>query len=724
MLLVHGDDRHRESLLGALADHGAVLETASAGEALRARKWSGWLTAAVIDRDLADMSAWELALELRRHQEHLPIIGLGWAPETPRFARFRSIPQDGPIEALLAALDDVGIESLGVRGRHLDQVLPTFGSPPSQAGLMIVATLEGEVTFLTRSAKQLFGIEGDQKLRLDDLSTHWAPPFPTDESEWEVDLALPDGHHVRACQTVSVVTEPDEHPRVVIAIRPLATHCPRLGEVLASENRFRVLLEELHVGVVVQDREDRILISNPVACELLGLTRDQLHGKTSFDPDWNVVREDGTPFDPQEHPSVVAMAREEAVRDVVMGVYRPVTKDRIWILVSAEPVRDERGRLERVIVTFSDITAYKAAKDQLERLQRLESAGALAAGVAHDFNNVLGAIMTCAETMLLESGQGHSRELAENIFAAAEQGASLTRKLLTFARDQSSRPEHVRVDHLVKDLVPLLRRTLPTSIRLVTDLNLDDATTFIDPTELERALLNLVLNARDAQPDGGEIRLRTQVVAGSEVRELELTVSDAGSGISPEILDRIFEPLFSTKDPGKGTGLGLAMVYGIVSAAGGRIEPEPTERGTTFRIRLPDTTPEGRATDSIAPRTGAPLVMVVDDDALQLDQIRRILTAAGYAVETAHDGREAWDRLRAADRERPRLILSDIVMPGSSGVELAEKVSDHYGIPVRFMSGHPFGTHPGPAMAVSLQKPFSRDELLSTVESALQSAGP
>jgi PAS domain S-box-containing protein len=401
-------------------------------------------------------------------------------------------------------------------------------------------------------------------------------------------------------------------------------------------------------------------------------------------------------------------------------------------------VRDlsERKEFER----RRDEEVAKANREaRIAQSHRLESLGQLAGGVAHDFNNLLGVILNYADFVAdeLEEGTAAHTDVVE-IRKAAERATELTRQLLIFSRRETVRPAPADLNDVVRDVERLLRRTLGEHVELVVDLDRDVPPVLADPGRVEQVLVNLAVNARDAMPDGGRLVIETSDVEldrdflqehpdVSPGRYVRLTVADNGSGMEPEVAARAFEPFFSTKHKGEGTGLGLATVYGIVSGAGGQISlySEPGD-GTVFRVHLP-------AADSAAPASpgedpayitgrGESVLLVEDEDTVRT-LAKRILTEGGYRVSAASRGRDAL-RLLEDPRREFDLLISDVVMPGMRGVELARRAEElRPKLPVLMMSGYttPLAEEDRRAMADAplLEKPFSRRDLLGEVRAVL-----
>jgi PAS domain S-box-containing protein len=374
---------------------------------------------------------------------------------------------------------------------------------------------------------------------------------------------------------------------------------------------------------------------------------------------------------------------------------------------------------------------------------RLESLGQLAGGVAHDFNNLLGVILNYADFVADELDEGTTAHTdVVEIRRAAERATDLTRQLLIFSRREVIKPAPVDLTEVVRDVERLLQRTLGEHVELSVNLSRSVPAVLADPGQIEQVLVNLAVNARDAMQDGGRLVIETSEVELdrdflhdhpelSPGRYVRLTVADNGCGMEPEVAARVFEPFFSTKRKGEGTGLGMATVYGIVTAAGGEISlySEPGE-GTVFRIHLPavDSTVPARPDEFAVHGTGRgeSVLLVEDEDAVRA-LAKRILTEGGYRVAATSRGAEAV-RLLEDPRQEFDLLISDVVMPGMRGVELARRAQElRPELPVLMMSGYttPMAEEDRRAMAEAplLEKPFSRRDLLGEVRTLLDERG-
>jgi CheY-like chemotaxis protein/nitrogen-specific signal transduction histidine kinase len=376
----------------------------------------------------------------------------------------------------------------------------------------------------------------------------------------------------------------------------------------------------------------------------------------------------------------------------------------------------------------------REAHEALRQSQKMEAVGQLTGGIAHDFNNLLQGVAGSLDLIRRKADDpGRVRRFAEAGLQAAERGAKLTGQLLAFSRAQRIELRPVAVSDLVAGMQDLLQRSLGPMARLRLELTAQGTPVLSDPTQLEMAVLNLAINARDAMPEGGELVITTQVRQISKDVELspgeyvELTVADTGSGMAPDVMARAFDPFFTTKGVGQGTGLGLSQVYGVAKQTGGvaRIESEPGA-GTTVRLILPridaQVRPDaenGAKDPAFAPATAT--VLVVDDDA----DVRRVLTdmldVLGYRVSEAEDGPSG---LALLDGVAPDLLMVDFAMPGMNGAEVARAAQERRpGLPVVFASGYAdtaaIQAAAGPE-AVMLRKPFRMEELQAVLAAALK----
>jgi signal transduction histidine kinase/ActR/RegA family two-component response regulator len=381
----------------------------------------------------------------------------------------------------------------------------------------------------------------------------------------------------------------------------------------------------------------------------------------------------------------------------------------------------------------AEISERERAEARLVQAQKMEAIGQLTGGIAHDFNNLLTVVVGSLDLALRRCDEPQVVRLMRNAIQAAERGASLTAQLLAFSRRQRLSPVAIDINRVVAGMMDMLKRSIGPHVQVDIDLAPDLWAALADPTQLEVMILNLAINARDAMPDGGNVRIETRNVGSvpaSLVSDLKagnyvsLKVSDDGSGMTPEVLTRAFEPFFTTKDHGKGTGLGLAQLYGFAKQSGGtaRIESKLGE-GTSVTIYLPrshaDFVEEKVAEESRRKRSSARILLVDDDDAVR-SVAAATIEELGYEVVGLGSGEDA---LKVLERERFDLLMTDIAMPGMTGVELAKRVRERdHGLPILFSSGYAdiqsFGNHL--SEEIVLKKPFRIADVAARIDSILE----
>jgi signal transduction histidine kinase/ActR/RegA family two-component response regulator len=420
-------------------------------------------------------------------------------------------------------------------------------------------------------------------------------------------------------------------------------------------------------------------------------------------------------------------------------------KDGHWIYIesTASVVHDSHGKLQQMVIVNRDIGERRRLEQQLHQSQKMDAIGRLSGGVAHDFNNLLGVIIGYGE--ILEERIPETDELrasVDQILKAGRRASSLTRQLLAFSRQQVLEPKVLVLNSVVSDMQKMLHRLVGEDMELAIDLEPDLGATRSDQNQIEQVIMNLVVNARDAMPDGGRVLIQTSnfhideefaaryaypVVTGDYVL---LTVSDSGEGMDLATQQRIFEPFFTTKEQGKGTGLGLSMVFGFVKQTGGGIEVLSEQgHGATFRIYLPKA--EGGAPrladhDDLPVRGGNETILCVEDDAGIRDYVAGQLVSLGYTVHVAAN---ADDALAIVARGTAfDLLFTDIVMPGCmNGRQLAETLmAGRPTLRVLFTSGYSDGALPLQGRAGHgiplLRKPYRRAELARTLRRCLDLA--
>ena len=382
--------------------------------------------------------------------------------------------------------------------------------------------------------------------------------------------------------------------------------------LVESERRYRTLYERIPQGVVMHALDGRIVDANPAACRILGISRDEILGLTSTSPEWRCIREDGREFPGDEHPAMQVLRSKQPIAGVVMGVYRPRDQGLIWILIDAVALyHPASGECEGVFASFADVTEARLMQQALVQSQKMEAIGHLSGGIAHDFNNVLGSILGFCELAQVHADAADARlhGYLSQIDAAAMRAGNLVRQLLLFGRGEAAAQVAPAALHaLLLDAADLLRPLLPPTVRL--EIQPDSSPSplvGIDPLHLQQILLNLGSNARDAIGERGVLRLSTSVGPGAEStcqvcgeriegQWARLLVCDSGHGIPREIQDKVFQPFFTTKPVGSGSGMGLAIVAGLLRTYRGHalISSRPGE-GTCFELLFPlvERTPAG-----------------------------------------------------------------------------------------------------------------------------------
>src|SRR5213083_2520251 len=502
------------------------------------------------------------------------------------------------------------------------------------------------------------------------------------------------------------------------------------------ERLVREIIDANPSLIFVKDWDGRFVLVNQATAEIYGTTVDSLVGKT--DADFNPDAEEVAHFlrDDREvmasgHPKLIS---EEPVTN-------PHTAQTRWFQTTKLPLRLPGEDALTMLGVATEITERKRLEEQLLQSQKMEAVGQLAGGVAHDFNNILTAIVGYTDLLAAELASNvRQLEDLEEIRKAARRAAALTRQLLAFSRKQVLEPRIIDVNAVVLNLDKMLRSLISENIELKTDLADNLGAARADPNQIEQVIMNLAINARDAMPDGGTVTIETGNVtlddayAGQHVSVIPgeyvmLAVSDTGCGMDAKTQSRIFEPFFTTKPAGRGTGLGLSTVYGIVKQTGGNIwlYSEPG-KGTTFKVYLPAIAalPEdiGKVAPVEAARPGRGTVLVVEDD----EQLRRLthraLDAQGYTVLVADRGGTALDIARRHKGEID-LLLTDVIMPDTNGRKLAETIrAARPGMRVLYMSGYPDGAiashgmlEPGVAY---LAKPFTTEAITRRVREVLE----
>ncbi|GIF00580.1 response regulator [Paractinoplanes rishiriensis] len=491
--------------------------------------------------------------------------------------------------------------------------------------------------------------------------------------------------------------------------------------LLASEERFRLLAEH------ARDIIFRYRLRPTAGMEYLSPAVEEI---TGYRPDQFYAE-----------PDLIFRVAEDDDREVLDRCWRSSDPGTLtvrfrrrgggtaWIEQRASAITGLDGgtvAVEGILRDVSERVQAEQLEQRLRQSERLDSLGQLAGGIAHDFNNILAVISGYAELLSAELEDHSCRPDVQAIEQAAARGSGLTRQLLIFSRLEPSRPETLDLNVVAADMQRLLGRTLGEDIELSTVLTPHLPPITMDRSKLEQVLMNAVMNARAAMPSGGRLTIATAADLAADF--VHLTITDTGCGMPPEVIKRAFEPFFTTKGRGKGTGLGLATAYGVVTDAGGTIALESQlGQGTTVLVRLPasheaSSAPAPAVRPASAAGTGQCILVVEDEDGVR-DIVCRILSKAGYEVRAAGDPHSALKLCLDPDLHVDALV-SDVIMPGMSGTQMvAELRRGRPGLPVLFMSGYTSGPAPGgqelPPDAPLLHKPFQNDQLLQAIHQLL-----
>ena len=613
--------------------------------------------------------------------------------------------------------------------------------------------LDGTIQFWSAGAQRLYGWDEKQAVGADALKLlHTELPVPADEAvaallekgEWHAELSRRSrtGARVQVASHWILHRDHEGRPGAVIEVDNDVTEQKHAEEALRrGEARYRALVAAAAQIVWTASADGRRPIDTS--------QWEAFTGQTGSEATWGGWFEAIHPDDRAE--AIRAWSEAVAGRQPLATEHRLRRRDGEYrsMEVRAVPVLDDQGRIREWVGAHADITDRVQAEEQLSQAQRLQAVGTLAGGVAHEVNNQLMAVLGFGEFVLDSLGQEHPQAAdVREMVGAATRAARVAQQLLTFSRRQVKQTQLLDPHAAVTALVPVLERLLGADKSLVLLPNRARCRMLADPTQIDQVLINLAANARDAMRTGGRLTIGTDdvlldenyaeahgvshLVPGPYVR---ITISDTGAGMSKETLAKIFEPFYTTKPVGAGTGLGLSTVYGIVKQHDGFIWPySELGAGTTMKIYIP-AAPED-ASISIAPEREPPaelpleiepsLVLVVEDEPAIRGLVRRTLEGAGLVVIEAENGRQALD-IFALGGEPPKLVLSDVIMPELNGRELSDALADiHPNLPILFMSGYTgddvLARSLLPETAPFIQKPFAPEELLSRVRGMLAGA--
>jgi PAS domain S-box-containing protein len=499
-----------------------------------------------------------------------------------------------------------------------------------------------------------------------------------------------------------------------------------------SEQRFKMLGENCPEIIFTLDCTGTFTYVNPAWKRILGHRTSEVIGKQfiKFSKRENV----------RTYTKLFKRIRDnrETIQNVSNNLIHRDGSARIFSL-SGAPNLDNEGLVRGIVGFLKDITEYQMLQAKIQRAQKMEAVGTLAGGIAHDFNNILQGVHGYVELLLLKNSKEESgcREL-EEVKRVVQRGSKLTKQLLTFSRRVESELRPVDLNQELTQIQGMLKRVLPKMIEIETRFEEDLSLINADPAQIEQVIMNLAINARDAMVDGGKLIIETKNATpdeefckkeNSEARKyIRLSMSDNGQGIEKEKLEKIFNPFFTTKKIGKGTGLGLAMVYGIVKSHGGHIicESEP-DKGTTFKIYIPAlmqvAAPAKENIGEGVPMVGDCTILIIDDERSIRDFCCQIFPQFGYNVLTAPTGEKALD-LYKSEYKKIDLLILDLIMPGMGGRKCLEellKINSY--VKVLISSGYSVDEQTRKAIEAGasdfIKKPWETKQILKAINQAL-----
>ncbi len=541
-----------------------------------------------------------------------------------------------------------------------------------------------------------------------------------------------DGTPIHVQVIVDIVTRKENRLIVYANYRDITDRVRMENALRESESRIRAVFEASPEPIVVYDTDGYPILMNRAFTRLFGWNIEEVKGKH-------------IPFVPDEEKEKTKDKIEELKRygKPVRMMTKRLTRDGrvLDIFLSAAAIKDENGSIMGSVVTLSDITERNRLEAQFYAAQRMESLGTLAGGIAHDFNNLLMGIQGNVSLLLLDTDTFDPKyERLKNIEEHVKRGADLTRQLLGFARGGMYEPKPLKINDIIKANGTIFERTRK-DIRI--HMNLEKGLWMVkaDRSQMDQVFMNVLINAGHAMPDGGDIFIETNNAVISQVHRfpytinpgnyVKISITDTGVGMDEQTRQRVFEPFFTTKGLGRGTGLGLASVYGIIKNHGGIINVYSEKgKGSTFTIYLPALDPdqsklsaEGEKEDKSKTKG---VILIVDDEDMVLDVSKKMLEMIGYEVITAKSGREAVERYKQM-KGRVNLVILDMIMPGMGGMEtfrgLKELKSD---VKVLLSSGYSYNEQAEKIMNMGcsgfIQKPFTLQELSSRIDEILASS--
>jgi two-component system, cell cycle sensor histidine kinase and response regulator CckA len=680
---------------------------------------------AAMDRCAEDGTPFDLQLHL---------VTFSGRPLVARLVGEAELDADGRPQRVVGAFQDIS-ELVGAEARAADVETRLTDALESMTDAFYLLDRDWRFSYVNPRAEQLLRRSADEMLG----QVVWEA-FPE-----AVDSPLHDAYHRAGAgggpQVLDSMWYPPLQTWFQVNAYPSAQGVAVYFRDVTDEHAGRqrlveqaALLDESQDAILVRDLDGTVTYWNAGAERLYGWSASEAMGRRYADL---VVAGD---------PSAVEEATRAVLNDAMWsGELRNHTRSGAEVLVEARwsLLSDDHGAPRSILVTDTDVTDRRRIDQQLLRAQRMESLGTLAGGIAHDLNNVLAPILLALELLAVGEDDPRRLELLRTVGSSTQRGADMVQQVLSFARGVSGAEVPLDVGVLIDDVLGIVRETFPRAVRIERRVEAPIAPVVGDATQLHQVLMNLLVNARDALPGGGTVRVRASTVeldehyaaVTPEVRAgtyVAIDVEDDGHGMRPEVVDRVFEPFFTTKSHGDGTGLGLSTSLAIVRGHGGhvRVYSEPG-RGTTFRVHLPVAVGPGadavRPADVAAaielPRGNGERLLLVDDEAAVRDITRQTLEAFGYEVVAAQDGAEAVARF-ARDPDGFDLVITDVMMPIMDGPATVHALRSIRGsIPVIATSGLNADGNDGKAAAVGVEhflgKPFTAARLLELVRAVL-----
>ncbi|MEX0852797.1 MAG: response regulator [Bauldia sp.] len=748
VLLVDDSPTYLAFLEDELGHDGYRIFTANGGEAAVQIAWQNHIDCAVIDLVMPGMDGIELCrrlVKMRKPGRSLPVLIITAQGSKEKMMESLEVGADDYVEksgdptvlkARLRALlrrkmlqdehqriqdeiRDKELELVRERARneaHLRAILDNAAD-----GIITIDT-GGLIRTFNKAAEKIFGYSAQEAIgrnvsmlmpqKVAEKHDGYVARYLADSSHPRivglgprgVDAERRDGSTFPAEFSVGEIKTDADH--LFVGVLRDVTERRRAEEALrAADEQIHLLLDSVGEGVYGVDTDGKATFVNRSTVEMLGFAEDELIGNHAHEI-FHHSRADGSPYPAEECANLKTIRTGEA-REGVEDTFWKKDGTSLPVQLSSRPVRRD-GELVGAVVSFQDVSHRKDLEARLRQSQKMEAIGRLTGGVAHDFNNLLTVII--GNLQLLGRSLGDSQGAVgriDKIMGAAKSGADLTRRLLTFSRQQVLETGTVDVNELVEDTGDMLRRTMGENIAIKTSLSSDRCLGRSDRNQLQHALLNLCVNARDAMPDGGCLTIETRRVCLDEAyaaarnelrpgRYIEVAVSDTGTGIAPEIIDKIFEPFFTTKEKGEGTGLGLSTIFGFMKQSDGHVSVySEIGHGATFKLYVAEAEDEDAVAAVAEPKEGRSgagnrhaTILVVEDEEGVRDIAVSMLADAGYDIIEANNGAAGLQ----AFSEHPEidLVFSDVIMPGGmSGPEMVELIrKQRPDIPVLFASGY------------------------------------